>query len=148
MPFQLITRADWGAQEVEYDCEELQSPVEVVQIVSDTESDHCYTRGECGETVQEIQKVHIQQDNLQDINFNFVIGGDGNVYEGRGWKRKVQQHQNWQTNICNNLVIGFVGGDIIANPPSNVVFQAFHEFIVHFAEEGKLSKEKHIEIKM
>lgn len=44
---------------------------------------------------------------------SFVIGGDGNVYECRGWNKKVQKMTSWHCDISNNLVIGFLGGCII-----------------------------------
>ena len=36
----------------------------------------------CIENVREMQDVHLSWD-FGDIGFNFVIGNDGNVYEGR-----------------------------------------------------------------
>jgi hypothetical protein len=37
--------------------------------------------------VQILQKNDIYS-NLLDIRYNFIIGGDGSVYEGRGWENQ------------------------------------------------------------
>lgn len=29
-----------------------------------------------------IQNLHMKENNFDDIGYNFLIGGDGNVYEG------------------------------------------------------------------
>lgn len=36
-----------------------------------------------------MQKLHLGRDfNFADIGYNFMIGGDGNIYEGRGWHKQ------------------------------------------------------------
>lgn len=37
----------------------------------------------CGQLVRGIQKLHMQT--LEDIAYNFLVGGDGYGYVGRGW---------------------------------------------------------------
>lgn len=32
-----------------------------------------------------LQNYHMDSNGWWDIGYNFLIGGDGNVYEGRGW---------------------------------------------------------------
>jgi N-acetylmuramoyl-L-alanine amidase len=62
-----------------------------VVIVSHTETQECHSFDQCSETVRRIQTGHIGKKGAQtgaeiaDIGYNFLIGGDGNVYEGRGW---------------------------------------------------------------
>lgn len=34
------------------------------------------------------QNEHINNKKWSDIGYNFVVGEDGNVYEGRGWGKK------------------------------------------------------------
>lgn len=36
--------------------------------------------------VRQIQTFHIESRGWFDIGYNFLIGGDGAAYEGRGWK--------------------------------------------------------------
>lgn len=42
----------------------------------------------CVYRVRFIQEKHINVDNFADIAYNFLIGGDGTVYEGRGWLKQ------------------------------------------------------------
>lgn len=39
----------------------------------------------CVYRVRMTQTLNIESQNHDDIIYNFLIGGDGNVYEGRGW---------------------------------------------------------------
>ena len=40
---------------------------------------------DCGQLLREIQQYHVENVGLWDIAPNFLIGGDGKAYEGRGW---------------------------------------------------------------
>lgn len=35
-----------------------------------------------------MQTFHMESNNWDDIGYNFMIGGDGAVYEGRGWDKQ------------------------------------------------------------
>ncbi|XP_034943564.1 peptidoglycan-recognition protein SC2-like [Chelonus insularis] len=60
-------------------------PVKYVVIDDLTASgfDSCYRKSQC---VALIQKIYTKHKLIwDDIGYNFLIGGDGTVYEGRGW---------------------------------------------------------------
>lgn len=40
----------------------------------------------CIQQVRNIQHFHMSKYHIDDIAYNYLIGNDGNVYEGRGWK--------------------------------------------------------------
>lgn len=70
------------------------SPAEIIRrqilpikrvIIAHTASEPCYTRETCKPSVQIIQRFHIDSKKFSDIGYNFLIGGDGCVYIGRGW---------------------------------------------------------------
>lgn len=42
----------------------------------------------CTYIVRITQTFNIESQQQDDIIYNFLIGGDGNVYEGRGWENK------------------------------------------------------------
>jgi peptidoglycan recognition protein LC len=35
-----------------------------------------------------MQTYHMESKNWDDIGYNFLVGGDGDVYEGRGWNKQ------------------------------------------------------------
>lgn len=35
-----------------------------------------------------MQTYHMESKNWDDIAYNFIVGGDGAVYEGRGWEKQ------------------------------------------------------------
>ena len=41
-----------------------------------------------------------------DIGYNFVIGGDGRVYEGRGWDRVGAHTKGWNSISVSFAVMG------------------------------------------
>ena len=69
-------------------------------------------------SLKRIQNFHIKTKKYNDIAYNFLIGSDGNVYEGRGWKR-VGSH----THGFNSKAIGisFVGNFSTKSPKSEAI---------------------------
>ncbi|XP_055528859.1 peptidoglycan-recognition protein LC-like isoform X5 [Wyeomyia smithii] len=86
-PLRIVTRNEWLAQPPREDLEKLQLPVHKV-IIAHTATEGCTTQTACVYRVRFIQDKHINSDNFGDIAYNFLIGGDGNVYEGRGWPKQ------------------------------------------------------------
>ncbi|KAK2151800.1 hypothetical protein LSH36_350g02015 [Paralvinella palmiformis] len=78
----IVSRAEWGARE----------PVSTtplaqvnMQFVHHTVGSRCYTQEDCMAEVRGIQNYHMDNNGWNDIGYNFLIGDDGNAYEGRGW---------------------------------------------------------------
>lgn len=61
----------------------MKGPVGLV-IISHTDSKPCASLETCGDVLRRVQTIHMNR-GLLDIGFNFAIGGDGNIYVGRGW---------------------------------------------------------------
>ena len=64
----------------------MHNPVPYV-IISHTASESSSTQAEMTYIVRLIQGFHIESRKFSDIGYNFLVGNDGNVYEGRGWNR-------------------------------------------------------------
>ncbi|XP_028032194.1 peptidoglycan recognition protein 1-like [Bombyx mandarina] len=100
-----ITREMWLAQIVN-DTESVReyNPIRLV-IVQHTVSPECDTFQTCASQMRILQSnvLHNLED---DIPYNFLIGNDGRVYEGRGWGL-VGAH-TYHYNRCS-LGIGFLG---------------------------------------
>ncbi|XP_039431591.1 peptidoglycan-recognition protein LC-like isoform X2 [Culex pipiens pallens] len=83
-PLRIVTRNEWLAQPPREKLDDLKLPVHKV-IIAHTATEECSTQSACTYRVRFIQDHHIGAENYGDIGYNFLIGGDGNVYEGRGW---------------------------------------------------------------
>jgi hypothetical protein len=80
----MVERAQWLAQPSGEDVAQLELPVKFV-VITHTASDQCETQAQCVFVVRTIQTFHIESRGWADIAYNFLIGGDGAVYVGRGW---------------------------------------------------------------
>ena len=60
-----------------------------------------------------------------DIGYSFLIGGDGLIYEGRGWNKK-----GAHTYCYNQLSYGiaFIGNYILSTP-NDAMLQAYETFL-------------------
>jgi N-acetylmuramoyl-L-alanine amidase len=77
----IVDRRTWLAQPA-LSFEPLETPVSYV-IISHTATESATTQAEMTYLVRIIQGFHIESRKLQDIQYNFLVGNDGNVYEGK-----------------------------------------------------------------
>uniref|UniRef100_A0A1I8P2P3 Peptidoglycan recognition protein family domain-containing protein n=1 Tax=Stomoxys calcitrans TaxID=35570 RepID=A0A1I8P2P3_STOCA len=54
-------------------------------VIAHTASNTCDSLDICSDRVREIQNYHMDSYKWYDVGYNFLIGGDGRVYVGRGW---------------------------------------------------------------
>ena len=80
-----MTREEWGAIPPKKPATQLEILPAPYVVISHTVTDICLTMKECIDRVREVQNLHSVQWGWDDIGYNFLVGGDGNVYEGRGW---------------------------------------------------------------
>ncbi|XP_072043723.1 peptidoglycan-recognition protein SC2-like [Amphiura filiformis] len=81
----IVTRAEWGARpptSVSY----LTLPVPYA-FVHHTAGSSCSSVSECIAVVRGVQNYHMDSLGWSDIGYSFLVGEDGNIYEGRGWDR-------------------------------------------------------------
>lgn len=93
----LINRDEWGGRPPE-STRPLTPPVQYV-IISHSAGIFCSTTLECAPIVRDIQTLHVAQNGSPDIGYNFLIGGDGNIYVGRGWNVR-NFHMDSSIGIC------------------------------------------------
>ncbi|XP_058124374.1 peptidoglycan-recognition protein LC-like isoform X5 [Anopheles coustani] len=104
-PLRLVTRQEWVAQPPREPLTDLKLPVSNV-IIAHTATESCTNQEACEARVRSMQNYHMSTLKYSDIGYNFVIGGDGAVYEGRGWL-KVGAHTRDYNGISYG--IAFVG---------------------------------------
>ncbi|XP_055380701.1 peptidoglycan-recognition protein LF-like [Condylostylus longicornis] len=109
----LVSRSEWIAQPPNVDLINLTLPVHRV-IIAHTATEPCETQAECTFRVRYIQTFHIESRGFDDIAYNYLVGGDGAIYEGRGWN-KVGAHTKGFN--VDSLCIAFIGTFNTVVPP-------------------------------
>lgn len=80
----LRSRSFWSADEENVESKELLYKPARFLVVGHTDSADCTESVYCENLIRSMQRHDISS-GLGDIGFNFLIGGDGYIYEGRGW---------------------------------------------------------------
>lgn len=80
----MVKKASWGAMDPTGPLDTLKTPVERV-IIGHTVSPACTSFANCTIRVFSTQRYHMETLRWYDIGYNFMVGGDGNVYECLGW---------------------------------------------------------------
>ncbi|XP_052872610.1 peptidoglycan-recognition protein LC-like isoform X1 [Anopheles cruzii] len=114
-PLRLVTRTEWLAQPPREVLADLKLPVNNV-IIAHTATEGCTTQANCMYHVKLIQEFHISPEsrNFSDIAYQFLVGGDGNAYEGRGWTKQGAHTKGYNV---DSICIAFVGTFIKMKPP-------------------------------
>ncbi|XP_059476113.1 peptidoglycan-recognition protein LC-like [Neocloeon triangulifer] len=129
------SRIDWLAQPVDVS-DPLHHPVEFV-IISHSATNPCYNHTQCVLQVRKIQMFHIESFGWADIGYNFVVGGEGGIYEGRGWD-KIGAHAKGYNN--RSIGVNFIG-TYVTVLPSERQMMAAKILIEEGVRLGKVSPE-------
>ncbi|KAB0795844.1 hypothetical protein PPYR_09905 [Photinus pyralis] len=93
------TKEEWRGEPASGEIARLSLPVEYV-VVAHTAGSFCESFADCSYIIRNIQHLHMQKH--KDIWYNFLIGGDGAIYFGRGWNLK-------STSGDNAIIVTFIG---------------------------------------
>ncbi|XP_073828247.1 peptidoglycan-recognition protein SA-like [Musca autumnalis] len=132
----IIFRDCWSAIEPTEKYLYLDEPVEFV-IISHTTSNSSTDKFVNISIVQGIQAFHIGSQDYGDIGYNFLIGCDGNVYEGRGWG-VVGAHTYGYNK--KSIGIAFIG-NFMLKLPTDKALEACKRLLQIGIDEGHLTKE-------
>ncbi|CAH0549100.1 unnamed protein product [Brassicogethes aeneus] len=80
----IVSRSQWGARSALSQRYLKFNPPPYI-VIHHSAGPECRTDSTCKSTVKSIQDYHISSKGFKDIGYNFLVGDDGNVYEGRGW---------------------------------------------------------------
>lgn len=105
-------------------------------IVHHTVSQKCDKTSTCSEFIRNIQSYHMDSLDNWDIGYNFLIGNDGNVYEGAGW-HKVGAHTYGYNK--KSIGIAFIG-DFSDELPSEKALNVAKEFLACGVSAGELDR--------
>ncbi|KAB0382417.1 hypothetical protein FD755_004334 [Muntiacus reevesi] len=116
----IVSRQEWKA--LASRCSQrLRQPVRYV-VVSHTAGNVCGTPASCQQQARNVQYYHAQQLGWCDVGYNFLIGEDGLVYEGRGWNT-VGAHSGATWNPIS-IGISFMGNYMDRVPPARALSAA------------------------
>lgn len=82
--FTLVPRQEWGAREPRL-IEKFQGPSPFVIIHHSYIPPACNSSDTCQKAMKSMQDYHQIDHGWNDIGYSFAVGGDGKVYEGRGF---------------------------------------------------------------
>ncbi|XP_050294877.1 peptidoglycan-recognition protein SC1a/b-like isoform X2 [Anthonomus grandis grandis] len=97
---QVINREEWLARAPRH-IKKLKGPLKMVRIMH-TAGAFCKDYQKCASQVQTLQGWQVSQFDMPDIAYNYLIGGDGNVYVGRG----PEVENQWQKNAYDIVYLG------------------------------------------
>ncbi|KRT78342.1 hypothetical protein AMK59_6527, partial [Oryctes borbonicus] len=130
----IVSRSEWGAASpTETNPLKINPPPFVV--IHHSESQVCATTARCKTIVKNIQSYHMRSRGWEDIGYNFLVGGDGKVYEGRGWNKHGSHaipYNNKSIGIC------FIGNFGASAPPSQQI-QAAKDLIAYGVSKKLIS---------
>ncbi|XP_054258306.1 peptidoglycan-recognition protein SC2-like [Macrosteles quadrilineatus] len=137
----VMQRSDWGARDPTF-VTTLRAPVEKV-VLTWTGTEQCFTEKECVAKVKELQLRHQQEKGVPDIKHNFLLGGDGALYEGRGFQRlgpKYSPLVDEKHSLSEESIeIAFI--DKYNNHPSPILLKVLSECLA-FGVEGNFIQSK------
>lgn len=84
-----------------------------------------------------MKQIQLQNKNLSEIPFNFLIGGDGKTYELRGWNLRSGFEELPFNSEC--ITVGLIGDFTVNEPAMNQIHEV-EAFISESIRRRKLMK--------
>ncbi|XP_017275498.1 peptidoglycan recognition protein 5 isoform X2 [Kryptolebias marmoratus] len=128
----IVSREQWGAAPPKQR-ETLREPAQGV-VIHHTAFQSCRGLAECSDELVHIQRFHMNERDFDDIGYNFLVGGDGIVFEGRGWG-VVGAHTKGHN--YDTLGIAFMG-NFNNDSPSKDALQSVRRLLVSGVSRGFL----------
>lgn len=119
----VVKRNEWGAQQPK-EVVSIPLPVEMV-FIHHTAMSPCYSIQTCSEEMRKIQDLHMITRGWYDIGYNYLVGEDGRVYEGRGWNREGAHTKGFN----RDAVAISVMGDFTSREPNEKALKAVKDLI-------------------
>ena len=95
-------------------------------------SGECYTQEECAAKVRSFQALHQDTNGWCDLGYNFLVGGNGDVFEGRNFLA-----QGAHTKGFNDIAYGFCFiGNTMERLPSPAALESMNRLIECAIENG------------
>lgn len=129
----IISKAEWGAKPATRNTT-LPNGL-YYAVIHHTAGDNCFTKATCILEIQGIQNYHQNILGWDDIGYNFLIGGDGNIYEGRGWNVLGAHALNWNSKSIGICLMGNYNND----QPTEDQIKAAKEILAEAVSRGQIT---------
>ncbi|KAJ8679793.1 hypothetical protein QAD02_015580 [Eretmocerus hayati] len=138
--FIIVSRSDWGAKPGRpengfNDGIPLEKEPAPFVIIHHSHTPTCTNRTECEKRVRSIQNYHMNSKMWRDIGYNFLVGEDGNAYEGRGWGITGAHAVGYNSKSIGICVIG----SYVDRIPNDGAIEAVKNLIAHGVSLNKIS---------
>ncbi|XP_076643433.1 peptidoglycan recognition protein S2 [Halictus rubicundus] len=132
----IIARSQWGAKASKIAIKNLRVDPPPYVIIHHSATDSCTTQAICQARTRSFQNYHMNEKGWADIGYNFVVGEDGNVYEGRGWSK-----HGAHTTPYNSKSIGIcIIGNFVDHEPHAAAINATKKLIAYGVSIGKIQE--------
>ncbi|KRT81729.1 hypothetical protein AMK59_5295 [Oryctes borbonicus] len=128
----IVKKRHWGgkpSKNIQY----VITPLEYV-IIHHTATPECHDEMDCNRRLVGMQNYHVNELGLNDITYNFLIGSNGQVYEGVGWHKVGSHSPGWN---AKSVGIAFIG-DFRTKVPNKKMLQAAKDLILCAVELREL----------
>ncbi|KAB0797681.1 hypothetical protein PPYR_08674 [Photinus pyralis] len=133
----IISRSEWGARSSWKPPQTLEENPAPNVIIHHSTGPSCENEHSCKSRVKSFQNYHMDTNRWNDIGYNFLIGGDGSVYEGRGWGKSGAHTRNY-----NNKSIGIcVIGNYQSTSPNDSALAALKTLIQEGVAKGHIKRD-------
>lgn len=130
----IISRSEWGARKPTTTIRALaQNPPPFV-IIHHSATDSCITQAICNARMRSFQNYHIDEKGWGDIGYQFLVGEDGNIYEGRGWDKHGAHSISYNSKSIGICIIG----NFVGHTPNAAAIEATKNLISYGVAIGKI----------
>ncbi|KAK3105771.1 hypothetical protein FSP39_005184, partial [Pinctada imbricata] len=131
----VYSRDTWGARSP-LSFEHLPVPVGMF-FIHHTAGRSCTTSETCAAILRGIQRFHMETRKWDDIAYSFLVGEDGRIYEGRGWKRVGSHTKGYNS---KSLAVS-VMGNFSSITPNTAALDAVRSLLTCAVDAGYLKKD-------
>ncbi|EDW01285.1 peptidoglycan-recognition protein SC2 [Drosophila grimshawi] len=128
----IVSKAQWGGRNPKSKTTLANSLA--YAVIHHTAGNYCSTRDACTKELRSIQAYHMDSLGWADIGYNFLIGGDGSAYEGRGWNVLGAHATNWNS---KSIGISFLG-NFNNNKPTAAMISAAKGVLADAVSRGQI----------
>ncbi|KAJ8712951.1 hypothetical protein PYW08_008255 [Mythimna loreyi] len=130
-PFNFVDRENWGARPPN-GFTPLSLPVPYVVVHHSYIPPDCETTAACERSMRVMQDMHQINNGWVDIGYNFAVGGEGSVFEGRGWNAVGAHATTFNVKSIGICMIG----DFVGKLPPAAQIQSLKDLIAAGVEQG------------